>query len=189
MKEIEAAVLVVDVQNDFCPGGSLAVKNGNKVIKPLNKLLSYARAKGLPMAASRDWHPENTVHFETWPAHCIQNTKGAEFHPDLNLSGVTVFSKGMGNNDNGYSPFEGIDSQGKSLREFLEKVKRIIYIGGLATDYCVKAAVLDAIRLEYDTYLLMDAIKAVDLNKGDGEKAIEEMVKAGAKLTTVSRIV
>jgi nicotinamidase/pyrazinamidase len=187
MKEIEEAVLLVDVQNDFCPGGNLAVKDGNQVVEPLNKLISYAHSKGWRTAASRDWHPEKSVHFDIWPKHCVQDTFGAGFHPDLNIEGVTVFSKGMGDKDNGYSPFEGTDSQGQGLGKFLENVKKI-YIGGLATDYCVRAAVLDAIKLEYEVFLMPDAIKAVNLNVGDGEKAIEEMISAGATSITVSKL-
>ncbi len=187
MKEINTAVLVVDVQNDFCPGGSLAVKDGDLVVEPLNKVLGLADANGWLKAASRDWHPQNTKHFNAWPPHCIEGTKGAEFHPDLNLEGVTVFSKGMGDKDNGYSPFEGLDSNRKKLDEFLTGIERI-YIGGLATDYCVRAAVLDAIKREYEVYLLTDAIEAVNLNKDDGEKAIKEMIEAGAKETTVTKL-
>lgn len=187
MKETESAVLIVDVQNDFCPGGSLAVKDGDKVVAPLNRMLDFAQLRGYPMAVSRDWHPEVSSHFDKWPKHCVEETPGAAFHKDLNLNGVTVFSKGMSDKDDGYSPFEGIDVNGNSLETFLVNVKRI-YVGGLATDYCVRAAVLDALKKEYEVYLLLDAIKAVDITPGDGEKAISEMIALGANLTTVEKV-
>jgi nicotinamidase/pyrazinamidase len=187
MNKVEIGILAIDIQNDFCPGGSLAVKEGDKVVEPINRILALGRAQGWLLAASRDWHSIDTAHFNVWPIHCVQRTKGAEFHPDLNLEEVTVFSKGMGNENDGYSPFEGVDNRGKGLGEFLAKVRRI-YIGGLATDYCVKAAVMDAVRLGYEVCLLTDAIKAVNLNNGDGDAAIKEMVNAGAILTSVTAL-
>ena len=187
MKSIEACVLAVDVQNDFCPGGNLAVKNGDEVVSPINRMFMLANELEWKKAASRDWHPADTKHFDIWPAHCVQDTPGAKFEDRLNLSGVTVFSKGMSEKDDGYSPFEGVDQEGKTLDQFLGNAKRI-YIGGLATDYCVRAAVLDAIKREYEVYLLLDAIRAVDVNTGDGEKAIAEMRKAGAKITDTGTV-
>jgi nicotinamidase/pyrazinamidase len=184
----ETAVLGVDPQNDFCPGGALAVKDGDQVMDPLNAMFEYAKSQGWKVALSRDWHPEETAHFDTWPVHCVQETDGAQFHPALNTEGITVFTKGQSTEDDGYSPFEGVDPQGRNLDGFLENVKRL-YVGGLATDYCVRAAVLDAVKREYEVYLLTDAVKAVDVNPGDGDKAIAEMVEAGAKLTTTKEVV
>jgi nicotinamidase/pyrazinamidase len=187
MKNIEACVLAVDVQNDFCPEGSLAVKHGDEVVQPINRMFMLANDMGWKKAASRDWHPTSTAHFDAWPKHCIQETPGAEFEQRLNLRGVTVFSKGMSEKDDGYSPFEGVDQEGKTLDQFLGNARRI-YIGGLATDYCVRAAVLDAIKKEYEVYLLLDAIRAVDISAGDGERAIKEMKKAGATITDTGTV-
>jgi nicotinamidase/pyrazinamidase len=188
MKDTEIAVLGVDPQNDFCPGGALPVAEGDQVMKPLNNMFELAKERGWRMALSRDWHPEQTVHFDSWPVHCVAQTSGAEFHPALRTNEITVFSKGMENSDDGYSPFEGVDAQGRSLDQFLEGVKRI-FVGGLATDYCVRAAVLDAVKREYEVYLMMDAIRAVDVNPGDGARAILEMKQAGAKLITTEEVV
>jgi nicotinamidase/pyrazinamidase len=182
MNNPETCVFAVDVQNDFCPGGSLAVKEGSEVVQPLNRMFYMASELGWKKGASRDWHPTKTKHFGTWPKHCVAETLGAQFETRLNTEGVTIFSKGLSTEDDGYSPFEGVDGDGKTLDQFLEGVKRI-YIGGLATDYCVRAAVLDALKREYEVYLLLDAIRAVDINPRDGEKAIEEMKAAGAKIT------
>ncbi|OGH46980.1 MAG: hypothetical protein A3A51_01205 [Candidatus Levybacteria bacterium RIFCSPLOWO2_01_FULL_39_10] len=187
MPNKETAVLGVDPQNDFCPGGALAVREGDQVIEPLNKVFEHARRQGWKLALSRDWHPEETVHFDKWPIHCVQGTTGAKFHPDLNTDGITVFSKGMEDIDDGYSPFEGIDDGERKLDDFLDGVKRI-YVGGLATDYCVRAAVLDAIKREYEVYLLLDAVRAVDLEEQDGQKAIEEMERAGAIITDTKEL-
>lgn len=183
MVELEKnwAVVNVDVQNDFCPGGSLAVPDGDKVVEPLNRINAIARTKGTLVAASRDWHPRQTKHFDTWPVHCVENTKGAEFHPKLNMDGIVVFSKGTDPEADGYSPFEGRTAEGKSLDEYLQEAKiNSLLIGGLATDYCVKAAALDAVAKGYNTYLLSEGIKAVNIHEGDEEKAIAEMKKAGA---------
>jgi len=182
----EIAVLGVDPQNDFCPEGSLAIREGDQIIEPLNKILEHAKNQGWRTLLSRDWHPKGTTHFEEWPEHCVQETIGAEFHPNLDTDGITVFSKGLEDND-GYSPFEGISEDGKTLDQFLTNVKRI-YIGGLATDYCVRAAVLDAIEREYEVYLLLDAVRAVDVKKGDGQKAIEEMKTAGAVIIDTKEV-
>jgi nicotinamidase/pyrazinamidase len=182
MNKAESCIFAVDVQNDFCPKGALAVKEGNEVVQPLNRMFYMASELGWKKGASRDWHPKETKHFETWPVHCVAETEGAAFEPRLNIKDVTVFSKGLSTEDDGYSPFEGIDGEGNNLDHFLEGVRKI-YIGGLATDYCVRAAVLDALKREYEVYLLLDAIRAVDVNHGDGEKAIAEMKAAGAKLT------
>ncbi len=188
MNEIKTAVIGVDPQIDFCPGGTLPVKDGDKVMEPLNQMFEYAARNGWKTALSRDWHPLTTVHFDNWPIHCVENTPGAMFHPDLKTDGINVFSKGMANSDDGYSPFEGRDSNNSTLDEFLEGVKRL-YIGGLATDYCVRAAVLDAIKREYEVYLILDAVRAVDVNPGDGDRAIAEMIGKGAKVTTAHEVV
>lgn len=187
------ALLVVDVQNDFCPGGALAVKDGDKVVEPLNQMIDIFWHKGKPTFCSRDWHPENTKHFEKWPVHCCQNTPGAEFHPALNNMAVTV-TKGISTEDDGYSPFEGtvgyINKNNRiSFNEALIELKITdLYIGGLATDYCVKAACLDARKLGYNVYLLTDACRAVNLKPTDEANAIEEMKMAGVIMTTTDEV-
>ena len=183
----ERALLVVDVQNDFCPGGSLAVAHGDEVIAPLNKLMQEFLERGEPVFKSRDWHPATTKHFAdyggTWPVHCVQGTKGAEFHPDLidNIHIRTV-SKGLGDTDC-YSAFDETDLDLQLRRLGVEEV----WIGGLATDYCVKSTVLDALRNGYKVKALKDAMRAVELQPGDGERALEEMRQAGAELVEVGQ--
>ena len=140
------ALIVVDVQNDFCPGGTLAVAQGDQVVAPLNKLIEEFLERGEPVFKSRDWHPEKTNHFAaqggTWPVHCVQNTKGAEFHPNLvDDKHIRVVSKGLGDTDC-YSAFDETDLALQLRRLGVEEV----WVGGLATDYCVKATVLDALK-------------------------------------------
>ena len=180
------ALLIVDLQNDFCPGGSLAVPEGDKIIGTLNRYIKIFKQQGLSVCASRDWHPEKTKHFKKfgglWPEHCIQHTKGTEFHPSLKLPEKTiVISKGMDPEKESYSAFEGFDDKGVPFIGLLSKsgIKEL-YIGGLATDYCVKNSVLDALKLGFKVKLLIDAIKGVDLNSGDSERAVKEMLENGA---------
>src|SRR5437868_9116447 len=177
------ALIVVDVQNDFCPGGSLAVAHGDEVVAPLNKLMKEFLDRGEPVYKTRDWHPEKTKHFAayggTWPVHCVQNTSGAEFHPDLlDDPRITVISKGFDERADGYSGFDGTQLA-QLLRD--EGVQEI-WIGGLATDYCVKQTVLDARREGFQVKALADAMRAVNLKPNDGVQAIEEMRRAGAEV-------
>jgi len=189
------ALILVDVQNDFCPGGSLAVNDGDKVVAPLNAMVEYALRNGWLIVASRDWHPAETKHFAAfggrWPAHCVQDTQGAEFHRDLRVGRATVVSKGTDpNDDGGYSAFDGKTDDGKTLGEVLRENEVVdVCVGGLATDYCVKATVLDSLRLGFKTTILFDACKAVNINPGDGSAAIEEMIKRGAWMSVTSRII
>jgi nicotinamidase/pyrazinamidase len=174
------ALIVVDVQNDFCPGGSLAVAQGDEVVAPLNKLIEEFLERGEPVFKSRDWHPEKTKHFAayggTWPVHCVQNTKGAEFHPELlDDLHIRVISTGLEDED-GYSAFDGTDL---ALQLHRLGVKEI-WVGGLATDYCVKHTVLDALKEGFRVKALANAMRPVDLNPGDGERALAEMREAGA---------
>lgn len=164
------ALLIVDVQNDFCPGGSLAVPEGDNVVNVINSLMEKFKI----VIASKDWHPEKTVHFEKWPVHCVQNTKGAEFHPNLNTAGIqNIFLKGTGNKDDGYSAFEATN---ENLEEFLKSHGITeLYVTGLATDYCVKASALDSSKLGIKTIVVEDAIKGVEVNPGDVAKALTEM--------------
>jgi nicotinamidase/pyrazinamidase len=182
MSEKQRALLVVDVQNDFCPGGALAVAEGDQVVAPLNKLIEEFLRRGEPVFRSRDWHPRQTKHFTefggTWPVHCVQDTKGAEFHPDLiDDARIRTISKGMGDDDS-YSAFDGTDLALQLRQLGVEEV----WVGGLATDYCVKNTVLDALKEGFRVKALEDAMRAVEVNPGDGERAIEEMRAAGAEL-------
>jgi nicotinamidase/pyrazinamidase len=175
-------LIVVDVQNDFCPGGSLAVERGDEVVGPLNRLIEEFLSRGEPVYKSRDWHKATTKHFEayggTWPVHCVQGTRGAEFHPELSVDPrARVVSKGEGDEDN-YSAFDGT-TLADSLRA--EGVSEV-WVGGLATDYCVKNTVLDALRAGFRVRALRDAMRPVEVNPGDGERAVEEMRRAGAEI-------
>ncbi len=176
------ALIVVDVQNDFCPGGALAVPHGDEVVAPLNKLITEFLERGEPVFKSRDWHPPKTKHFAryggTWPIHCVQNTAGAEFHPDLiDDIHIRTISKGLGDEDS-YSAFDGTDL-GLQLRRLGITE---IWVGGLATDYCVKNTVLDALKEGLAVRALEDAMRPVELNSGDGARALEEMKAAGARV-------
>jgi nicotinamidase/pyrazinamidase len=180
------ALILVDVQNDFCPGGALAVENGDEVVPVLNRYIERFVALRLPIFATRDWHPVKTTHFKAyggvWPVHCVQGTHGADFHPDLKLTPeITIVSAGMAADEDGYSGFLGRDSSGRSLAALLRDrgVERLL-IGGLATDYCVKHTVLDGIQEGFQVMLIGDAVRGVNLNPGDSEQAIKEMSAAGA---------
>lgn len=187
-------LLIVDVQNDFCPGGTLAVKQGDKIIPVLNKYISYFRKHKFPIFASRDWHPKITTHFKLyggiWPVHCVQNTKGARFHFKLKLPrSAVILSKGMHPKKDSYSAFQAVDKKNQSFERILKNKKiNELYVGGLATDYCVKASVLDALRKKLKTSVLTDAIRGVDLKSGDSKKALREMTKSGASLVAYKRL-
>jgi nicotinamidase/pyrazinamidase len=160
------------------------VAHGDKVVEPLNEQIDEFLERGAPVYKSRDWHPATTKHFEayggTWPVHCVQNTKGAEFHPALRDDPrITVVSKGLGDTDC-YSAFDETDLVSQ-LRE--QGVKEVV-VGGLATDYCVKNTVLDALKHGFKVKLLENATRAVDLQPGDGDRAIEEMRAAGAEIVS-----
>jgi nicotinamidase/pyrazinamidase len=180
--EKKRALIVVDVQNDFCPGGALAVPHGDEVIAPLNKLIQNFLERGEPVFKSRDWHPATTRHFAayggTWPVHCVQETKGAEFHSRLlDDIHIRVISKGLGDEDC-YSAFDETDLALQLRRLGVEEV----WVGGLATDYCVKNTVLDALHQGFKVRVIKGTMRAVDLQPGDGERAIEEMREAGAEI-------
>ena len=182
MSNPKQALIVVDVQNDFCPGGTLAVAHGDEVVEPLNEQIDEFLKRGAPVYKSRDWHPATTKHFQayggTWPVHCVQNTKGAEFHPALRDDPrITVVSKGLGDTDC-YSAFDETDLVSQLREQGVEE----LVVGGLATDYCVKNTVLDALKHGFKVKLLENATRAVDLQPGDGDRAIEEMLAAGAEI-------
>jgi len=188
------ALLIVDVQNDFCPGGALAVPEGDKIILVINKYIRIFAKKKLPIFATRDWHPVRTKHFQAfggvWPVHCIQNTPGAAFHPDLRLTpNAILLYKGMDPREDCYSSFYAEDLSGESLFKLLKRMTiKEIYIAGLATDYCVKFTALDALKQGFKVKILMDAIQGVNLKPDDAEKAIKEMVKKGAKKITIKSL-
>ena len=182
MTQTKQALIVVDVQNDFCPGGTLAVPHGDEVIEPLNKLIDEFLERGAPVYKSRDWHPPETKHFAahggTWPVHCVQNTEGANFHSELRDDPrITVISKGLGDKDC-YSAFDETDL---ATHLHQHKVEEVV-VGGLATDYCVKNTVLDALKHGFKVKAVENAMRAVDLHPGDGERAIAEMRDAGAEI-------
>ena len=175
------ALVVVDVQNDFLPGGSLAVPRGDQVIAPLNRWIARFAAAGLPVYATRDWHPVDHCSFAAqggpWPPHCVAGTPGAAFADALGLpSDATVIGKATRQDADAYSGFAGTD-----LHERLRHagVKRL-FVGGLATDYCVLNTVRDALGLGYGVVLLTAAVRAVDVRPGDGDRALAEMIAAGA---------
>jgi nicotinamidase/pyrazinamidase len=183
------ALVVVDVQNDFCPGGALAVAEGDQVVPILNRYIEQFTKSALPVFATRDWHPAETTHFNTgggvWPPHCIHGTNGAEFHPDLALANASVLSKGISRASDDYSGFQAVNAEGAGLAVLLRglEVTRI-FVGGLATDYCVKHTVLDALKEGFQVVVLMDSIRGVNLKPGDSQRAVEEMRRAGAKIAT-----
>lgn len=180
----------VDIQNDFIDG-SLAVNEGEQTVAPANAVAAAVRVSGGRVAWTRDWHPATTPHFDTWPVHCVQETEGAEFHNDLDIHEEDhIISKGMGQTD-GYSGWEGVaQNDGQTLDTLItpqphERVR--VFIGGLATDYCVKATTLDILTryretndTRVKTYLVRDAIRGVEMNDGDTQAALDAMREAGA---------
>lgn len=188
----QSALVVVDVQIDFCPGGSLAVPGGDAIIPVINRYIEIFRTKGVPVFASRDWHPPVTGHFREfgglWPPHCIQGSVGGRFHPALKLSGdVVVVSKGMDPGRDDYSAFQATMETGLTLREYLRNADVTkLYICGLATDYCVRETSLDALKAGLAVTVLTDAIKGVDLNAGDSTRALEEITRAGGRLADMA---
>ncbi len=179
------ALLVVDVQNDFCPGGALGVPDGDRIVPPVNRAIAEFERRGLPVLATRDWHPKVTKHFKefggAWPPHCIHGTKGARFHPDLRLpKDALILSKGMDPEQDSYSGFQAYNGEGRDLESVVRDLGvDEIFICGLATDYCVRATTLDATRRGIRIRVLGDAIKGVEVKPGDSEAAIREMRAAG----------
>lgn len=176
------ALIVVDVQNDFMPGGALGIADGDTVIEPLNRYMKVFREYELPIYLTRDWHPPQHCSFEPqggpWPVHCVAETAGAEFDARLTMpEEAEIVSKATRQDRDAYSAFEGTN-----LRERLrERGVRRIFVGGLATDYCVLNTVRDAVVAGFQVYVLEDAIRAVNLNAGDATKALDEMHRLGAR--------
>jgi nicotinamidase/pyrazinamidase len=175
------ALLVVDVQNDFLPGGSLGVADGDAVIPVLNSYIEHFFGSNLPIVFTRDWHPRNHCSFSAqggpWPVHCVANTSGAEFASGLaHPAGVIVVDKAESPKKDAYSGFE----QTALAQELRERGVRRVYIGGLTTDYCVLNTVRDALSNGFQVFLLEDAIRAVNIEPEDGRKAVAQMLELGA---------
>jgi nicotinamidase/pyrazinamidase len=190
------ALIVLDVQNDFAdPAGSLYVREGERVVPIANEEVGRALASGATVVCTQDWHPEVTPHFRKdggiWPTHCVQQTWGAELHPDLAAAGERIRKGAEG--EDGYSGFSVRDPASGDVRSTqLESILRDrgvarVVVCGLATDYCVAETVLDALRLGFAVTVLEDAIRAVDLEPGDGMRAIARMRDAGAEMASSNR--
>jgi nicotinamidase/pyrazinamidase len=185
-----SALILVDIQNDFCPGGALAVEEGDQIVEVVNRLMPR-----FPLVIStQDWHPANHISFKAqggpWPPHCVQGTRGAELHPALNTEAIgNCLRKASSPGKDDYSEFEGKDEQGRSLDQVLKghNVNRI-FVAGLATDYCVLATVLDGLKLGFEVFPVADAMRAVNVEPEDGAKALRQMSEAGAQLVTSDQI-
>jgi nicotinamidase/pyrazinamidase len=179
------ALLVIDFQNDFTAGGPLAVPEGDEIACPVQRLAERFDF----ILATRDWHPPDHASFKThggpWPVHCVQGTHGADFHPamkDIPLNAVVDVGKGR--DDEGYSGFEKSDLASILREAHTEEV----YVCGLATDYCVRASAIDACREGFDVTVVEDAVRAVEVNPGDGERAFSDMRAAGARIATSDEV-
>ena len=207
-----AALVIIDVQNDFCPGGTLAVKNGDDVVKPLNYLSSLFSSRSGRVIATQDWHPEGHVSFASsyegskpgdvidlpdvkgqvlWPDHCVSGSEGAGFNRDLNLKPISlVIRKGINSSLDSYSAFFENDRKSPTgLDGFLKALSiDTIVLGGLALDYCVLYSALDAVKLGYKTIIAEDSVRAVDFPAGSEKEAIKLLKEAGVILVTSGEI-
>lgn len=186
------ALIIVNLQNDFLAGGSLAVPDGDAVVPLINDYIDAFLARQLPIYATRDWHPTDHCSFQAqggpWPPHCIAGSPGAEFARGLRLPDpekFTIISKAISSDKDAYSGFENTDLAERLRREVIQRV----FVGGLATDYCVLNTVKDALKLGFKVTLLEDAIRAVNVQPGDGDRAIAEMHRQGATSATLKEIV
>ncbi len=178
------ALIVVHVQNDFLPGGALAVPGGDEVIEPINSYIQQFTRRQLPVFATRDWHPQQHCSFREhggpWPAHCVAGTHGAKFSPRLQLpQDVHVISQATQAESEAYSGFQGTDL----ARQLRDLGCTRLFVGGLATEYCVRATVLDARLAGLEVVVLAEAIRALDAQPGDGERALAEMKASGAQIS------
>lgn len=175
------ALLIVDVQNDFCPGGALACADGDKIMPVINTLIGRASF----VIASRDWHPAESVHFDKWPVHCVAGSPGAELHPELNRAAIELLvSKGTNNADDGYSAFEATSHDLAAALQ--QRNVTDVTVCGIATDYCVKASVLDALKHGFKVTVVADAIAAVAIDSGNA--ALREMAAAGATIVKAAQL-
>jgi len=177
------ALIIVDVQNDFCPGGALPVRDGDLVVEPINRVATLFRH----MVTTQDWHPPNHSSFKEhggiWPVHCVAGTPGAELHSRLNQRPVNVrIRKADTANRDAYSGFDHTDLA-EQLRS--RRVARV-FVCGLATDFCIRATALDALTQGFDTFILTDAVRGVDAQPSDSEKSLQDLKRAGASLITTS---
>jgi len=181
------ALLITDIQKDFLPGGALPVEGGDEIIPVLNEYARRFEDSNAVVFASRDWHPANHISFTKqggpWPPHCVQNTSGAQFSPGLKLPDhITVISKATNPEHESYSVFDGTSFE----HELKMCETKRLFIGGLATDYCIVNTVLDARKFGYETLVLMDATLGINVRPGDVDRAVEAMKKVGAKLLTMA---
>ena len=179
-------LIVTDIQKDFLPGGALPVLRGDEVIPVLNDYINLFMSANARVFATRDWHPPNHMSFKPfggpWPMHCLQDSEGAKFSPDLKLpKNVTVISKATDPNREAYSSFDGTTLE----NELKESVIKRVFVGGLATDYCVRTTVLDGVKAGFKMLLLMDAIRGINVQTDDSDKAVQEMLAAGARAVTL----
>jgi nicotinamidase/pyrazinamidase len=176
------------MQNDFCPGGALGVSKADTIIPRINKYMGLFIRRGLPVFLSRDWHPAQTAHFMKfggkWPVHCIENTKGAEFHPGIKVpQHAILLYKGMDPRKDSYSVFQAEDAYHTGFPVLLKMLGiKELYVAGLATDYCVKFTALDAVKKGLKVNVLVDGLRGVDIRPHDSEKALEQMKKKGVIL-------
>lgn len=179
------ALVVVDVQNDFCPGGALPVTDGDKVVPVLNEYIEKFRKAHAPIIFTRDWHPLDHSSFKEqggpWPPHCVQDSEGARFHAELNVPPEGEIVSKADKKDEAYSFFQGTDL---ATKLHLRGIRRL-FVGGLATDYCVKETVLDGLKYGFEVFHLDDASRGVNVHPDDSERALEEMVTAGARRITL----
>jgi len=188
-----SALVVVDVQNDFCPGGALAVAEGDKVVPVLNKYIQLFRNAGASVVYTRDWHPPDHSSFKSqggpWPPHCVQDSEGAKFRSDLLPPAEGEIVSKADKRDEAYSVFKGTDLAYRlrrlKLRIRLRGGIKALFVGGLATDYCVKETVLDALKLGFQVYYLDDASRGVNVKPEDSKLAVKEMVSKGATQITL----
>lgn len=192
MNDDNKALLIVDLQVDFCPGGALAVPGGDEIVPVVNEYIDLFNGSGYPIIASRDWHPEKTEHFKghggTWPPHCVKDTEGARFAEGLLLpESVVVVSKGTSFKGDSYSAFLGKTGKGKPLDELLRELGvKTLYVCGLATDFCVKRSALDAKKRDLEVYFLEDASEGID---PEGVKnAMNEMRDEGIQITDIGKL-
>ena len=187
------ALVIADVQNDFLPGGALGVPEGDLIVPVLNAYVRRFQDAGLPIIASRDWHPPVTSHFQSqggrWPAHCVQGTLGAAFVPELHLPNeAIVVSKGVDPRLDSYSCFDAKATSGESFDRLLHDLGvACFYLGGLATDYCIRATALDALRRDFQVVILEDAVAGI--SPEGSRRALEEIKRAGAKFVAITTLV
>jgi nicotinamidase/pyrazinamidase len=189
-QEWKRALIVVDVQRDFCPGGALPVTEGDTIIPAVNQLVRAFEKATLPIFFTRDWHPSNHISFRDnggpWPPHCVRNTSGAGFHPSLAIpNDAEVIDKGTLQAEDAYSGFQGTDLARKLHGLHVKQ----IYVAGLATDYCVKNTVLDGAAQGFETFVVTDCVRGVNLKRSDSATALRTMLSRGARQTTSGGLV